>query len=126
MLFEKVEHTPLHQMWFQYYGAPTHYERHVIQWIHAHFPERWIGLGGFIAWSPKSPYLNHLDFFLWGHLKQLVYIVEVNTREQLLHQIIIRFNEIHEDSETIALVYDKVCRCHSCIQAQEGYLEQLL
>ncbi|KYQ46369.1 hypothetical protein ALC60_14791, partial [Trachymyrmex zeteki] len=37
------------------------------------FPQRWIGRRGAIEWPPRSPDLTPLDFFLWGHLKSVVY-----------------------------------------------------
>ncbi|GBL73687.1 hypothetical protein AVEN_230681-1 [Araneus ventricosus] len=37
------------------------------------YPGRWIGRGGPVLWPPRSPDLTSLDFFLWGHLKELVY-----------------------------------------------------
>ena len=37
------------------------------------YPGLWIGKGGPVAWPPRSPDLTLLDFFLWGHIKSLVY-----------------------------------------------------
>jgi hypothetical protein len=44
---------------------------------------RWIGRGEPIAWSPKSPGLTSLDFFLWGYVKNLVWQVKNNHLQQL-------------------------------------------
>ena len=33
------------------------------------FLERWIGRGGPAACPPRSPDINHLDFFLWEYVK---------------------------------------------------------
>jgi hypothetical protein len=41
-------------------------------------------------------------------LKQLLYSVEIKTREQLLDQITNRFNEIRQDDATIGRVYDSM------------------
>ncbi|KAJ4441026.1 hypothetical protein ANN_10875 [Periplaneta americana] len=49
------------------------------------FPDRWIGRGGPVPWPSRSPDLNPLDFYLWGHLKACVYaepIPDVQTLEQ--------------------------------------------
>ena len=32
-----------------------------------------IGQGGPVPWPARSPDLNPLDFWLWGHLKAMVY-----------------------------------------------------
>jgi hypothetical protein len=37
------------------------------------FPDRWLGRGGPVSWPARSPDLNPLDFFLWRHLKEIVY-----------------------------------------------------
>ncbi|CAF1680033.1 unnamed protein product, partial [Adineta ricciae] len=54
-------------------GAPPHFAVDVRQYLDHQFPQRWIGRGGPIRWAPRSPDLTPLDFFLWGHLKNIVY-----------------------------------------------------
>jgi hypothetical protein len=51
------------------------------------YHDRGIGTGGATAWSPRSPDFNPLDFYLWGHLKSLVYAVPVDNEEALHHRI---------------------------------------
>lgn len=34
--------------------------------------DSWFGRSGPIPWLPRSPDLTPIDFFLWGHVKQLV------------------------------------------------------
>jgi hypothetical protein len=50
--------------------------------------DRWIGRGGPTAWRPRSPDLNPLDFYLWGHLKPVVYAAPVAQEEALHHRIV--------------------------------------
>lgn len=54
--------------WFMHDGAPAHFSRLVRNWLGQPFVygDHWIGRGGPIAWPPRSPDLNPLDFFLWG------------------------------------------------------------
>ncbi|GFV14183.1 hypothetical protein TNCV_526571 [Trichonephila clavipes] len=40
---------------------------------------RWFGHGGPVALPPRSPNLNPLYFFFWGHLMSLVYETPVAT-----------------------------------------------
>jgi len=61
------------QMYFQHAGAPPHYTRHVREYLNKSFPNRLLGRGGPIAWPPRSPDLTPLDYYLWGHMKTLVY-----------------------------------------------------
>src|SRR5258705_3354060 len=76
------------RMWFLHDGAPAHFSRAVRDFLDAAFPHRWIGRGGPIAWPPRSPDLTPLDFFLWGHVKSLVYATAVETQEELTARII--------------------------------------
>jgi hypothetical protein len=64
-------------------GAPAHSARGVKNWLDANLENRWIGRNGPVLWPARSPELNPCDFFLWGHLKQIVYETPVNTVEEL-------------------------------------------
>jgi len=63
------------QMYFQHYGASPHYVR---EYLIESFPNRWIGRGGPVAWPLRSSDLTHLDYYLWGHMKTLVYETKVD------------------------------------------------
>jgi hypothetical protein len=52
------------------------------------YHNRWIGRGGPTAWPPRSPDLNPLDFYLWGHLNFLVYAAPVDNEERLHYDIV--------------------------------------
>ena len=67
---------------FQQDGAPPHYLGEV-----RGFPGRWIVRAAPIAWPPRSPDLTPMDFFLWGFVKDQVFVppfpanvVELRTR----------------------------------------------
>ncbi|KAJ4444692.1 hypothetical protein ANN_06489 [Periplaneta americana] len=67
-----LEDTPLinrQHIHFLHDGAPAHFSRTARRYLDRRFPDRWLGRGGPIAWPPRSPDLNPLDFYLWGHLK---------------------------------------------------------
>ena len=51
------------------------------------FPNRWLGRGGPVAWPPRSPDLTPLDYYLWGHMKTLVYEPKVESRAALRDRI---------------------------------------
>jgi hypothetical protein len=68
-------------------GLPAHFSRVVRGYLDEHYPQRWIGRGSPVAWPPRSPDLNPLDFFLWGHLKSLVYATPVNTQQELWQRV---------------------------------------
>jgi hypothetical protein len=52
--------------------------RHVREYLNKSFPNRWLNRGGPVAWPPRSPDLTHLNYYLWGHMKTLVYETKVD------------------------------------------------
>ncbi|KAJ4444604.1 hypothetical protein ANN_06400 [Periplaneta americana] len=112
---------------FLHDGAPAHFSRTARRYLDRRFPDRWIGRGGPIAWPPRSPDLNPLDFYLWGHLKSLVYSSPVPDLESLRNRIV----ACSEDIRNTPGVWDRVRRsmrhrCEVCIQAGGGHFEHLL
>jgi hypothetical protein len=88
-LLEEVPLTIRQRMWFLHDGAPAHFSLTAREHLNNTFPHRWIGRGGPVAWPPRSPDLNPLDFYLRGHLKTLVYsnpIPDVDTLRQRVEQ----------------------------------------
>jgi hypothetical protein len=73
---------------FQHDGAPAHFSNEVTRFLNDQFPAGWIGRGGPINWPARSPDLNPLDFYLWGHLKAMVYTERVNTIDELKDRIL--------------------------------------
>ena len=64
---------------FQMDGAPPYFHRHVREFLNQHLPQQWIGRGTdddqmILAWPPRSPDRTPCDFFLWGYVKDLVYV----------------------------------------------------
>ncbi|KAJ4448542.1 hypothetical protein ANN_10560 [Periplaneta americana] len=93
-------------------GAPVHFSRTARRYLDRRIPDRWIGRGGPIAWPPRSPDLNPLDFYLWGHLKSLVYSSPVPDLESLRNRIV----ACSEDIRNTPGVWDRVRRSmrHRC------------
>lgn len=71
---------------FQQDGAPPHYARRVRDFLDAEF-SMWIGRRGTIEWPPRSPDFSPLDFFLWGHLKSVVFMTQPANIEELKQRI---------------------------------------
>ncbi|KAJ4449682.1 hypothetical protein ANN_01086 [Periplaneta americana] len=125
-----LEDTPLinrQHIHFLHDGAPAHFSRTARWYLDRRFRDRWIGRGGPIAWPPCSPDLNPLDFYLWGHLKSLVYSSPVPDLESLRNRIVACSEYIRN---TLG-VWDRVRRsmrhrCEVCIQAGGGHFEHLL
>ena len=65
---------------FQQDGAPPHWCLTVRQYLNTTLPDRWLGRSGqtdrvLLRWSPRSPDLTPCNFFLWGYVKDLVYVL---------------------------------------------------
>jgi len=68
-----------HDYLFQHDGAPPHWHLTVRTFLNEHLPNRWIGHAGqndqvFCKWPPRSTDLTVCDFFLWGYMKDRVYV----------------------------------------------------
>jgi len=90
------------QMYFQHDGAPPHYTRHVREYLNESFPNRRLGHGGPVAWPPRSPDLTPLDYYLWGHMKTLVYETKVQSRAALRNCIFAVAEHIHNHPDNNA------------------------
>jgi hypothetical protein len=60
-------------MWYMHDGTLAHFSHAVGDVLSNTYHDQWIGTRGPTAWPPCLPFLNPLDFYLWGHLKVLVY-----------------------------------------------------
>lgn len=112
-------------MWLQMDGAPAHFDRQVTGWLNDNYPERWIGRSGPILWAPRSADMTPLDFFLWGHIKSLVYRTPVEDEVNLVNRILDAFRTI--TPAMLERVQTNILRrAHLCIEVNGQHFEQLL
>jgi hypothetical protein len=79
------------------------------------------------AWPPRSPDLNPLDFYLWGHLKTLVYAAPVDNGEALNHRIVDAGQTIRNCPGIFAGMRRSIMRrVEACIGSHGGHFEHLL
>ncbi|GFW23135.1 uncharacterized protein TNCV_3802351 [Trichonephila clavipes] len=60
-------------------GAPPHWNKNVREFLNKRLPHRWIGRAGShdltcLHWPPRSTDLTPCDFFLWGFVKDKVFV----------------------------------------------------
>jgi len=114
-------------MYFHHDGPPPHYTLHMREYLNESFPNHWLGLGGPVAWPPRSPDLTPPDYYLWGHMKTLVYETKVNSREELRRRIFSAAEHIHNHPDNIASATQSLLvRAENCIATGGGHFEQLL
>lgn len=113
--------------WFMLDGAPAHFDNRVRGFLNETYRNNWIGRGGPVAWPPRSPDLNPLDFFLWGHLKILVYSTPVDTLEDLKERILNGVESIRHTPGIFRRVRSSMKRrLNACITNRGGHFEQFL
>lgn len=124
-----LENVPLiirQNMYFLHDGAPAHFSRVARDRLNRNYDQRWIGRGGPVAWSPRSPDINPLDFYLWGYVKSIVYRNALNNIADLKQRIIHGFEEIRRDPNVFQRVrnsFDR--RITACIRAEGDHFEHL-
>jgi len=91
------------------------------------FPNRWLGRGGPVAWPPRSPDLTPLDYYLWGHMRTLVYETKFDSRAALRHRIFAAAEQIRNHPHNIACATASMkIRAENCIATGGGHFEQAL
>ncbi|GBO01650.1 hypothetical protein AVEN_273261-1 [Araneus ventricosus] len=82
---------------------------------------------GPITWPPRSPDLNPCDFFLWGHLKSLVYATPVDSPEVLIARIVVAAADIKSMPGISERVRESFLpRYRLCSDASGRHSQQLL
>ncbi|KAG5891235.1 hypothetical protein JTB14_004350 [Gonioctena quinquepunctata] len=112
-------------MYFQQDGAPPHSSRIVTDHHQQAFQENVISTNGPVRWSPRSPDLTPLDFFEWGHLRNIVYATVVTTHEDLELRVRRAINSITAQ-QLANVLQETAMRVQKCIDVNGQHFEQLL
>ena len=108
-------------------GAPPQFSVDFRWLLNNRFHDRWIGRGGPIPWSPRSPDLNPLDFYLWGHLKALVYQTPIQDVQSLGAHIMAGCETIRNTPGIFQRIRDSIrWQVDACINADGEHFEHLL
>jgi len=108
-------------------GALVHFSSVARDYLNQNYGQKWIARGGPVAWPPRSPDMNPLDFYLWGHVKSIVYKNAPNNIADLRQRIIRRFREIRTNPNVCHRVrnsFDRRIRAY--IRAEGGHFEHLI
>ena len=97
MLLEEFPLNRRRTMLYQHDGATPYSTNAVRNYLNEVFPDRWIGRNGPILWPARSPDLTPLDYFLWGHIKGIVYSTTVRDQEECHQRILRAFESVDED-----------------------------
>lgn len=113
-------------MWFMHDGAPPYVTVNVRNYLNLYFPNRWLGRHGPIAWPPRSPDMNPVDYFFWGFMKNIVYATPLDTLEELQQKIIDAANEIRNGNYLHEVQNNLRRRTRACMLVNGGHFEHLL
>ena len=86
-LWPELDELDINDMWFQQDGAISHTACVTIDLLKGKFGERVISRNSPFEWPPRSCDLTPLDFFLWSHIKSLVYANKPATLDHLKDNI---------------------------------------
>ncbi|GBM10352.1 hypothetical protein AVEN_131084-1 [Araneus ventricosus] len=79
-------------------GAPSHIHRFVKALLLQYFTDESVISRSFSnPWPSRSPDLTSCDFWLWGHLKNLIYHGDVATLNELKNSITLHARSITTD-----------------------------
>ena len=132
-LWPEIEDMDLDDMWFQQDDATCHTDNETMALLRKKFNGRIISCRGDANWPPRSCDFTPLDFFLWGYLKEKVYVNNPRTIQELMDEIIRYINDIepqlclrvienmdhrvevfHRHAEAVASIWPIFCFIHNC------------
>jgi hypothetical protein len=88
---------------------------------------KWIGRNGPVEWPSRSPDLNPIDFYLWGHVKIEVYSILVTNVDELLERIVATFGAIRNRPGQLERVRESMMQClNGCVAANGQHFEHLM
>ena len=104
---------------FQQDSATPHTATAVQTWLGQKFENKFIDKN---LWPPRSPDLNPCDFFLWGHLKEVVYNPLPKTIDDLKANLEREIKKIPQKMlKNVFSNFKK--RCEFLISAGGGHIE---
>lgn len=126
IVFPTLESVRYNNYVYQQDGASVHWALSVRDLLTHRLPNRWIGRSGPIEWPPRSPDLSINDFYLWAHMRDVIYRTpRAESLQELAQRIELFLNNI--DLETIKKTYKCfVRRCTRCVEQNGHHIEHIL
>lgn len=79
LLQNEIDNLPIAETigyWFLQECAPADNAKIVMEYLYRRFPDRWIGTNSTTPCPALCPDLTTLDLFLWGNIKNKVYVID--------------------------------------------------
>lgn len=113
------------QLYFQQDGAPPHNAIAVRNYLEERFESNVISTHGPIRWPPRSPDLTPIDFFVWSHIKEIVYATPSRTLQDLENRIQAAFASITPQMLR-NVVRQNVFRVRKCREVHGQHFENFI
>jgi hypothetical protein len=114
-----IQNPNFKKYYFQQDGATPHTADATQTWLKSKFSKKFVDKK---MWPPRSPDLNPCDFYLWGHLKSVVYNPLPKTLDDLKANIRREIKKIPKDVlNSVFLNLEK--RCKSILEKNGGHIE---
>jgi hypothetical protein len=112
-------------MWFQQDGATAHTARDTMALLRQIFGERIISRNSEIFWPARSPDLTAPDYFLWGFLKERVYVNKPETILELKANIVAEIRTL-QPQVLKDVMENALKRAHQCEAENGGHLRDII
>lgn len=118
-----INENQIANIWWAQDGAPAHRKREVIQRLDALFQNNLIALGHQIEWPPRSPDLTPMDFFVWGYVKNKVYVTPPRNLQDLRQRISDEFVLMRQQGFVANAFRGMERRATLCVQKNGRHVE---
>lgn len=112
--------------WYQQDGATPHSTRVVGDLLELMFEGRWLANKGPYRWPARSPDLTVLDFFVWGFIKNIVFMEPVTTKENMQERVQAAFDSLTPEVISEATNHGVLRRVNKCLEQNGNVFEHLL
>ena len=112
-------------LYFQQDGATPHTTNQVMEFLHNKFHGRVISRKADFEWPPKSPDLNPLDYWFWGHCEAEVLRTKPTTLDELKEEVE-AFCETVSGDVVEKSIMNIVKRIKYCAAEKGGHFEHKL
>jgi hypothetical protein len=102
-----------------------HLHLEVRRHLNTNLSQSWIGDSAFIPWLPSSPDLTPCDFFLWGYVKDKVYVPPLPRELPELQQRIVAAVDTIDVDQLQRVWQELDYRIDVCRVTRGGHMEHL-
>ena len=111
--------------WFQQDGATPHTATATLGWLRNKFGDQVISRKTVNPWASHSPELNPPDFFLWGYVKDRVYVTKPRSIDELKAAVSDVIKGISSDVCS-SVVTNFAVRVRECFARDGAHIEHVL